>query len=112
VNNRGKAHGTEIVPGLLLALRWASRDTFNLGCKVNPQRVVDAFVAANYFTTMMIRPTIGRVFLTGEDRAGHNHVAVISAGLWHTERVVATVSVFSDRGPLATRKAHAQPKYV
>ncbi|MGH9395234.1 MAG: permease prefix domain 1-containing protein [Terriglobia bacterium] len=51
-----------------------SSANFNLRGKGSPQRVSGAFVSANYFSVMGIQPTLGRAFLPGEDKAGHNDV--------------------------------------
>jgi predicted permease len=59
--------------------------SFNLKGKGSPQRVPGAFVSANYFATMGIKPVLGRTFLPGEDQTGHNGVAVINASLWHSQ---------------------------
>ena len=41
-------------------------------------------VTANYFDVLGVRAYRGRTFVTGEDRAGQNHVAIISYGLWQS----------------------------
>jgi hypothetical protein len=62
-------------------LAMYSGASFNLGGKGSSQQVPGAIVSANYFTTMGVKPAIGRAFLPGEDREGRNNVAVLSASL-------------------------------
>jgi putative ABC transport system permease protein len=38
--------------------------------------------SAEIFTVLGVRPTLGRTFLPGEDRAGHNRVVVLSDSFW------------------------------
>ncbi|MGH9914932.1 MAG: ABC transporter permease, partial [Pyrinomonadaceae bacterium] len=50
-----------------------------------PVRTTGDYVSANYFNTIGIRPAIGRIFLPGEDQAGHNQVVVLSHSLWKNQ---------------------------
>jgi predicted permease len=50
----------------------------------SPERVVGAQVTANFFTTLGVRPAVGRVFTAAEDHPNPN-VAVLSDGLWRRD---------------------------
>ena len=39
-------------------------------------------MSANFMATLGIAPALGRGFIDGEDRPGHNHVAIISRAFW------------------------------
>jgi putative ABC transport system permease protein len=57
--------------------------TLNLsGGGAEPERLQAAWVGANYFKVLGIRPLAGRTFAPGEDRPAAPHVAVISEKLW------------------------------
>ena len=58
--------------------------SFNLKGLENPEQVYGAYVTTNLFDVMGMPPIIGRGFVKGEDVAGSDHVAVISAGLWNS----------------------------
>ena len=47
-----------------------------------PERVTGARVSANLFSTLKVRPLLGRDFLDGEDQPGAPPVALISHRLW------------------------------
>jgi predicted permease len=47
-----------------------------------PEAVSYAAVTANYFSVFGTTPELGRAFVTGEDQAGHDHVVILSHGLW------------------------------
>ena len=47
-----------------------------------PEDMPVELVSTDYFTTLGVRPMIGRLFTPGEEQAGRNYVAVISRGLW------------------------------
>jgi len=47
-----------------------------------PERVFGRYVTASFFSTLRIKPQIGRFFGEDEDKAGSAHVLVISDGLW------------------------------
>src|SRR5256712_1784661 len=61
------------------AMRFSS---LNLSDGTTPERIVGARVTATYFAVMGVRPQIGRVFTTDEDRPGSETVAVLSHRLW------------------------------
>jgi putative ABC transport system permease protein len=54
----------------------------NLTGEGQPERAYGVQVTANFLETLAEGPTIGRGFVTGEDQAGRNQVAIISYGLW------------------------------
>jgi len=57
--------------------------TLNLsGDGAEPERLQGAWVGADFFKVMGIRPLAGRAFAPGEDKAGASRVAVISEKLW------------------------------
>jgi putative ABC transport system permease protein len=41
-----------------------------------------AAVSPNYFTVFGVSPALGRAFVAGEDQPGHDHVLILSHGLW------------------------------
>ncbi|MGE0158907.1 MAG: ABC transporter permease [Gemmatimonadales bacterium] len=47
-----------------------------------PLRVPSAIASATFFTTLGVRPELGRTFLDEEDRIGAEPTALISYGLW------------------------------
>lgn len=47
-----------------------------------PEAIAYAAVTANYFTVFGESPQLGRAFLAGEDQPGHDHVVILSHGLW------------------------------
>jgi putative ABC transport system permease protein len=55
---------------------------FNLLERGEPQVVRGAAVNAEYFTTLGVKPVLGRLFLPEEDRPGSPAVAAISYDLW------------------------------
>ena len=59
-----------------------SSGSFNLGVKGSPQRVVGSAVSPNLFGMLGVQPMIGRSFLAEEAQPGHEHVVILSYGLW------------------------------
>jgi len=55
---------------------------FSLGGVSRPERVRALRVSTDYFHVLGVRPTLGREFLTDEDRMGGANVAILSNGLW------------------------------
>ncbi len=55
---------------------------FSITGSGQPERLSGMLVSAEYFNVMGVKPLLGRTFLTGEDRAGHERVAVLSYALW------------------------------
>jgi putative ABC transport system permease protein len=47
-----------------------------------PEAIVYSAVTPNYFTIFRVAPAVGRAFLAGEDQQGHDHVVILSHGLW------------------------------
>jgi putative ABC transport system permease protein len=64
----------------------AAADEYRRGSLSNPgqqpEAVVSVAVTSNYFTVFGEAPQMGRAFLPGEDQPGHNHVLILSHGLW------------------------------
>jgi putative ABC transport system permease protein len=56
--------------------------SFNLKGKGSPERIPGAFVSANYFEVMGVRPLVGRTFLPDEDKPGNNRVVVLAESTW------------------------------
>jgi predicted permease len=54
----------------------------NLGGVDEPERLTGIRVSAGMFPLLGVAPTLGRVFTDEEDRAGNDHVVVLSHGLW------------------------------
>jgi putative ABC transport system permease protein len=52
------------------------------GPKEQPEAISYAAVSPNYFSVFGVSPPLGRAFLTGEDQPGHDHVLILSQGLW------------------------------
>jgi predicted permease len=47
-----------------------------------PEAVSYSAVTANYFSVFGVTPELGRTFVAGEDQRGHDHVVILSHGLW------------------------------
>ncbi len=47
-----------------------------------PEGVAYESVSPNYFTLFGVAPSLGRGFLPAEDQPGHEHVLILSHGLW------------------------------
>jgi len=47
-----------------------------------PEAITYASISPNYFSLFGVGPEIGRDFLPGEDQPGHDHVVLLSHGLW------------------------------
>ena len=56
--------------------------TFNLTGGNEPQRVAALSVTTNLFSTLGVRPALGRDFLPAEEQAGRQRVVILSDGLW------------------------------
>ena len=78
---------------------------FNLTGSGDPERLTGMRVTANYFRTLGVSAFVGRTFLPGEDQPGHDHVAVLTYGLW--QRRFA-----SDRNVVGKTVALDGEKYV
>jgi len=55
---------------------------FSLTGTGEPERLSGMRVTANYFRTLGVSALVGRTFSPGEDRPGHDRVAVLTYGLW------------------------------
>jgi putative ABC transport system permease protein len=68
---------------LFSELTAAEYRTGNLsGPGQQPEAITYAAVTANYFSVFGAVPELGRAFLAGEDQVGHDHVVILSHGLW------------------------------
>ena len=47
-----------------------------------PEAISDAAVSTNYFSVLGVSPQLGRAFVAGEDVPGHDHILILSHGLW------------------------------
>jgi len=48
----------------------------------DPERLAGTRVSGQFFGTLGVAPAIGRVLTADDDQAGHDHVVVLSDGLW------------------------------
>lgn len=55
---------------------------FTLTGAGDPERVAGMRATANYFQTLGVPAFLGRTFLAGEDQPGHDHVVLLTYGLW------------------------------
>ena len=55
---------------------------FNLTRVGEPEHVISGMATASFFSTLSVRPVVGRLFLPEEDRAGGPPVAILSEALW------------------------------
>jgi predicted permease len=65
----------------LSALYTAS---FNLTGVPQPERLRGEVVSAEYFTTLGVKPMIGRGFLPNEEKWGEHHVVIVSSEFWRS----------------------------
>ncbi len=56
--------------------------SLNLSGAGEPEHISGVLTQANFFSVLGSAPMMGRTFASGEDQAGHNHVVVLSYGLW------------------------------
>jgi hypothetical protein len=59
-----------------------SWEDYNASGAGEAERLHGALTSASFFTTLGVRPTIGRAFTAEEDKPGAQKVAVISQSLW------------------------------
>jgi len=89
----GQTEGwTEVTPGDFADWQARSRSFESIGAydwvDLNitgigePVRVQGFRVTANFFDVLRASPLYGRTFVSSEDAAGHEHVAILSARLW------------------------------
>jgi putative ABC transport system permease protein len=83
--------GSVVVPDLLdwraqsqafSQLSAVTPQSVNLTGRAEPGRVIGGFVSADFFKTLGVEPALGRAFLSGEDEAGAERVAVINHIVW------------------------------
>ena len=63
----------------LCALDWT---TFSLTGIGEPEKVESHEVTTDFFPMLGVNPLLGRFFITEEGQPDHNHVAILSYGLW------------------------------
>jgi predicted permease len=56
---------------------------FNLTGNDRPMRVNAAQISSQVFPVLQVRPALGRAFTAEDEKAGAEHVAIISWSLWH-----------------------------
>jgi putative ABC transport system permease protein len=61
---------------------WEGSETFNLVLSDGTTKVRAGYNSASLFTTLRVKPLLGRTFLPEEDRREGNRVAVLGYGLW------------------------------
>ena len=52
------------------------------GSAQQPEAITYAPVSTNYFSVFGVSPQLGRAFVAGEDVPGHDHILILSHGLW------------------------------
>src|ERR1700677_3058925 len=52
------------------------------GSAQQPEAISYAAVSTNYFSVFGVSPQLGRAFAAGEDVQGHDHILILSHGLW------------------------------
>src|SRR5579863_561886 len=57
-------------------------ESFNLGVKGSPQRVVGTAISPGLFAMLGVRPTLGRSFLPEEGQPGHEKEVILGYALW------------------------------
>jgi len=62
-----------------------SGDAFTIEAGGEPKNTFAAQVTPNFFSTLGVRPVLGRDFLDGEDQGDGPHVAILSDGFWRSE---------------------------
>jgi len=66
----------------LRALEVYTGMSFLLSTPSGTEPVEAARVSDGFFSTLGVRPVLGRVFLPGEDQAGHAKIVMLSYGTW------------------------------
>src|SRR5438552_8744878 len=61
---------------------WSGSEEFNLVLQDTTVKVPGSYTSASLFTTLGLKPLLGRPFLPEEDRKGGNRVAVLGYELW------------------------------
>jgi hypothetical protein len=62
-----------------------SGDAFTLVTNGEPKSTFAAQVTPNFFSTLGVKPALGRDFLEGENQSDGPHVAIVSYAFWRTE---------------------------
>src|SRR5258708_1422677 len=57
---------------------------FNLSGADQPERVLGMVVSSEYFTTLGVKPLLGRTFLPTEEQWGSHHAVLVSEAFWRT----------------------------
>ncbi|MGH9702429.1 MAG: ABC transporter permease, partial [Candidatus Acidiferrales bacterium] len=60
-------------------------DGFMMSAGGDPKLVPGAQVTPNFFSTLAVKPLLGRDFIEGEDKADGPHVALLAYGFWSSE---------------------------
>ena len=55
---------------------------YNLGNTTSPERLNGVQVTSEFFTTIGVRPAVGRAFTSAEETPGKDHVVILSWALW------------------------------
>ncbi len=67
------------------SLAGFSGDGFMMAGNGSSKLVLAAQVTPNFFSTLGVKPLLGRDFVGGEDKPDGPHVALLSYGMWRTE---------------------------
>jgi predicted permease len=62
-----------------------SGDAFTFVANGEPKNTFAAQVTPSFFSTLGVKPVLGRDFLEGEDKGDGPHVAIVSYAFWRTE---------------------------
>lgn len=68
----------------LASLSALYTSSFNLTGGPQPERLRAEVVSAEYFTTLGVKPVIGRGFLPNEEKWGEQHVVIVSNEFWRS----------------------------
>src|SRR5262245_1807063 len=71
-----------VLTDLAVSPGWDGVETFNLVLRDGTTKVRAGYNSASLFTTLGVKPLLGRTLLPEEDRKEGNRVAVLSYGLW------------------------------
>ncbi|HEY6253287.1 MAG TPA: ABC transporter permease [Candidatus Angelobacter sp.] len=58
--------------------------SYNLSDQGRAEHVIGTPTESNFFALLGARPLLGRTWASDEDKPGHDHVAILSFGLWQT----------------------------
>ncbi len=64
------------------AMAAGAESSFTLTGKGRPESVIAARVSANFFDVAGVAPELGRAFVSGDAKAGADHVVILSDELW------------------------------